>query len=258
MENNNRKKSNRNRGAMLVLSLCLVAGAAFTTFYTLDSAEKAKEEQQKLFELNAETEDVARETEKEEVERVNTPLAEADLPNDTAEIESESEPETEEETESIDASAENAVADIAPQLNYVDTTPLTWPVAGSVILDYNMNGTIYFPTLNQYKYNPALIIGCDEGSQVLASTKGIVSDIRRTDELGCMVTLELGNNYELVYGQLKELAVEKGDVLEEGELIGYVSAPTKYYCEEGANLYFEVRKDGAPADPFLYLEAAQE
>lgn len=256
MENNNRKKSNRNRGAMLVLSLCLVAGAAFTTFYTLDSAEKAKEEQQKLLDLNAETEDVAQETEKEEVERVNTPLAEADLPDDTAEIESE--PETEEETESIDASAENAAADIAPQLNYVDTTPLTWPVAGSVILDYSMNGTIYFPTLNQYKYNPALIIGCDEGSQVLASTKGIVSAIRTTDELGCTVTLNLGNDYELVYGQLKELAVKEGDVLEEGTLIGYVSAPTKYYCEEGSNLYFEVKKDGAPTDPFLYLEAARE
>ena len=42
--------------------------------------------------------------------------------------------------------------------------------------------------------------------------------------------------------------------MEAGAVLGYVSEPTKYYCEEGSNLYFEMKKNGEPVDPFLYLE----
>ena len=50
------------------------------------------------------------------------------------------------------------------------------------------------------------------------------------------------------------MAVAQGDVVEQGELLGYVSEPTKYYCEEGSNLYFAMKKDGQVTDPCLYLE----
>lgn len=33
---------------------------------------------------------------------------------------------------------------------------LLWPAAGTILIDYSMDGSVYFPTLNQYKYNPAL------------------------------------------------------------------------------------------------------
>ena len=38
------------------------------------------------------------------------------------------------------------------------------------------------------------------------------------------------------------------------EVIGNISAPTKYYSVEGPNLYFAMKKDGVPVDPFEYLE----
>ena len=141
-----------------------------------------------------------------------------------------------------------------PTVNYTEDTPLTWPAAGTLLMDYSMNSTVYFETLDQYKYNPALIISSEVGTKVIASAKGIVSSITVEDETGTTLTLNLGNNYELVYGQLKEVAVQEGDVVEAGAVLGYVSEPTKYYCEEGSNLYFEMKKDGEPVDPFLYLE----
>jgi septal ring factor EnvC (AmiA/AmiB activator) len=118
-----------------------------------------------------------------------------------------------------------------------------------------MDGTIYFPTLDQYKYNPALIIGAETGGQVVASAGGIVESIEVLEETGTTITLNLGNEYELVYGQLKEVAVSAGEVVSQGQLLGYVSEPTKYYCEEGSNLYFAMKKEGEPVDPFLYLES---
>ena len=111
-------------------------------------------------------------------------------------------------------------------------------------MDYSMDGTVYFQTLNEYKYNPALIIGSQTGNPVVAAAKGIVESIDTNEETGTTLTMNIGDNYELIYGQLKEVAVAQGDVVEQGELLGYVSEPTKYYCEEGSNLYFAMKKDG--------------
>ena len=51
----------------------------------------------------------------------------------------------------------------------------------------------------------------------------------------------------------KDLCVEKGDTVQEGDIIGYIETPTKYYSKEGDNLYFAMKKDGKPIDPIAYL-----
>jgi septal ring factor EnvC (AmiA/AmiB activator) len=267
MQNQERKRFTRKKGAMVILSLCLVGGAAFTTYYTMNQAEKAKEEQQNLIDLNEEIREEAKKEIKEEADKsteaqkANAPEAEADLPlaNEMdvdpssfvngREADMLAEKETEEEA--VDVSSAN----IQPTVAYDESTPLTWPVAGSVLMDYSMDATVYFPTLDQYKYNPALIIGAETGGQVVAAAKGIVESIDVNEETGTTLTLNLGNDYELVYGQLKEVTAAVGEVVEQGQLLGYVSEPTKYYCEEGSNLYFEMKKAGAPVDPFLYMES---
>ena len=54
--------------------------------------------------------------------------------------------------------------------------------------------------------------------------------------------------------QLKEVAVEEGEYLEAGSLLGYVSEPTKYYTLEGSNLYFQLLKEKQPVNPMEYIE----
>lgn len=186
------------------------------------------------------TANAAGEAEKEEVE---TNLAELDENS-----------ETELENAAVNASAVMPVEEIIPTVSFSEMDSLNWPVAGNVILDYSMDGSIYFPTLQQYKYNPALVIGSDEGAQVLAAAKGIVESIAVDNETGTTVTMNLGNGYKLKYGQLQGLTVAEGDVVNKGDLVGYVSQPTKYYCKEGVNLYFAMTKDEQPVDPILYLE----
>ena len=148
--------------------------------------------------------------------------------------------------------SEQALLDAGIQFS--EENSLLWPSAGTILIDYSMDGSVYFPTLNQYKYNPALIIGSVAGNQVLASAKGMVESVSVDEETGTTLVLNIGNGYKLTYGQLKELAVAEGDVVEEGALIGYVSEPTKYYSEEGSNLYFKMTQDDEAVDPVLYLE----
>ena len=116
-----------------------------------------------------------------------------------------------------------------------------------------MDKTVYFSTLDQYKYNPALVIAGAEGDQVISAAPGIVKSIDQSAETGLTVNVDIGNGYELFYGQLKEVPVKVGDQVEAKTIIGYVSAPTKYYSVEGSNVYFEMRKDGQPVNPMEYL-----
>lgn len=160
-----------------------------------------------------------------------------------------------------DASEEASSSEIISQQELLDQgiafsneESLMWPSAGTILIDYSMDGSVYFPTLNQYKYNPALIIGSETGNQVLASAKGIVESISIDEETGNTVVVNIGNGYKLTYGQLKEIAVSQGSIVEEGALLGYISEPTKYYSEEGSNLYFAMTQDGKAVDPVLYLE----
>lgn len=169
---------------------------------------------------------------------------------DSGEIENES---VQEAVASVDSVlSEQALLEAGIQFS--EENVLMWPSAGTILIDYSMDGSVYFPTLNQYKYNPALIIGSETGNQVLASAKGIVESVDVNEETGTTLVLNIGNGYKLTYGQLKDLPVAEGDVVEAGTLIGYVSEPTKYYSEEGSNLYFKMTQNDQAVDPVLYLE----
>ena len=140
-----------------------------------------------------------------------------------------------------------------PKLSFSEDTPMEWPVHGTILLDYNMDQTVYFPTLDQYKLSPAIAVQAVEGAPVTAAADGTVYSLEETAQTGTTLTMELGSGYQAIYGQLKDLCVEEGDTVTEGTVIGYVDAPTKYYSKEGNNLYFAMKKDGKPIDPIAYL-----
>lgn len=142
----------------------------------------------------------------------------------------------------------------ALMLDFSDTSRLAWPVQGNVLLDYSMETTIYFPTLDQYKCNPGLVIQGEVSDPVYAPANARVLETGSNEEIGNYVTLDLGNDYSLICGQLKEVGTVAGEYLEKGQLMGYVAEPTKYYTVEGSNIFLEMRYQGKPVDPLDYLE----
>ena len=137
-------------------------------------------------------------------------------------------------------------------INFTEDSYILWPVNGAVIMSYSMDKTVYFQTLDQYRYNPAVIIEGAEGDQVLCGAPGVIKSIDVNAQTGTTVNVDNGNGYELLYGQLKEVPVKVGDYVEAKSVLGYVSQPTKYYSKEGCNVYFEMRKDGQPVNPVEY------
>lgn len=140
-----------------------------------------------------------------------------------------------------------------PALTFSDSDTLVWPVVGNVLVNYSMDKTVYFPTLQQYKYNPAIIIQANEGDLITAAAAGKVTDVFEDTQIGNAVTMELGGGYEITYGQLTNILVSEGSYVAMGDIIGEVAAPTKYFSIEGTNVYFKLTKDGEPVNPMSKL-----
>ena len=115
-------------------------------------------------------------------------------------------------------------------------------------MEYSADKVVYFKTLAQYRTNPALLLEAKEGAD------GIVESVETSEETGRTVSISIGDGFTVVYGQLKDVSVSKGDMVSEGQVLGKIAEPTKYYKEEGTNLYFQVKENKTTVNPMLLLQ----
>ncbi len=174
-------------------------------------------------------------------------LAEIDEPIQTAEVEQD----IEEQPKAVETTG-SSVKNTAP-LKFDMEKGLLWPVDGNVIMNYSMDHLTYHATLMQFKVNPAIIIDAEVGTEVKAAAEGIVTDIYDDPVTGLTVIMDIGDEYSLLYGQLTNVNHKIGDRLSEGDIIGAINTPTKYYSIEGSNLYFMVTDEEQTVNPMLYL-----
>ena len=246
------------RHTYVVAVTCLLLGAAgFIGLYATNQV-KENEEQAKNQNIVEESEDIILDSnlfdddyEEESFEDENQ-LAQIDQnlnidekPEDVLDNES-----LEENVEQYPPENETTVGTVTEEtLHFNPEAGLVWPIEGTVLLDYSMDSTIFFPTMQQYEYNPAMVIAGKVNQKVYFVARGKITDISTNEETGCTVTQDIGDGYTAIYGQLKEVTLQVGDMVESGQVVGYVSEPTKYYSVEGSNVYFQILKDGVPIDP---------
>lgn len=257
MNKNERPSFLKRRGAAVGIVICFVAVIALVGAYTFNNYQKDIDEQM------AKAEEQAEELTKDDTQETTTddivlPEDEDDDADNADERETDDGTsgmtDTQNETDgSSDDGAETAGTDTSG-VWFSEDSVLTWPASGAVIMGYSMDQTVFFQTLEQYKYNPAMIIGGEVGETINASAAGIVTSIEETAQTGTTVSLDMGNGYTAVYGQLTDVPLAVGDYVNAGEMIGNLNEPTKYYSIEGPSLYFQILKDGTPVDPMNFME----
>ena len=215
------------------LVLCFVAMIAIVGMITFGQNERNAENKQ-LAEAGFEA--------KEETEQTQT--------TNTEHIQAEVE---KIEVQVVPAPIEPSKEIVSERLSFTANDVLEWPIQGNVILNYSMEQGVYFATLDQYKYNPAIIISAEVGDEVKAAATGRVMSIKVDTQTGITVTMDMGSGYEMICGQLEDLRVREGDIVQRGEVIGVVAEPSKYYVVEGPNVYFQILKDGKPVNPMEYM-----
>lgn len=157
-------------------------------------------------------------------------------------------------TDTARETVENRTSAPEITLHFSESDELAWPIVGNIIMNYSMNQVVYYKTLNQYRYNPSVVIEATVGQPITAAADGKVLSIRENVETGGTIICDLGDGYQLTYGQLEDYAVSVGDYVEKGDILGYVAEPSIFYSEEGCNVYFKMTKDGEPVNPLNIMQ----
>jgi murein DD-endopeptidase MepM/ murein hydrolase activator NlpD len=166
-----------------------------------------------------------------------------------SEIKADSESTVSEEKSAVSGTDKAAVFMDETPLSFSENDTLVLPIVGDVLIDYSMDEAVYYKTMQQYRYNPSLVVAASEGQTVTAAADARVKDIYNDTYTGKTICFDLGNGYELTYGQLQNIKVNAGDRVSAGDVVGEVAEPTIYYTEEGTNIYYKFTKDGVPINP---------
>ena len=126
-----------------------------------------------------------------------------------------------------------------------DSTPsaagFIWPVNGPVTSGFGMRWG---------RMHEGIDIGVGYGTPIHAAAAGRVVYAGWMSGYGNLVAIDHGNGISTAYGHQSSIAVSLGQVVAQGQTIGYVGCTGHCF---GAHLHFEVRVNGAPYDPLGYL-----
>ncbi|MGN0435488.1 MAG: peptidoglycan DD-metalloendopeptidase family protein [Wujia sp.] len=259
----------RSKGFYIALGTGIIAFASLIVMYTNSNPGKDVTKEQAIdlnqSEITEETDNkddsssIAANTDpkkKETTETENKDEDEDDTEDTTEEMVA-----SEETTESDNGAVDeiNNTVDVASDVaqaasKYNGEDPIAWPVPGNIIMPFSMDTTIYFQTLDTYKCNPGIMIESSEGTNVCAVYDGVVESIKDTKEYGTVMTIDMGNGYKAIYGQLMNIRVREGDAVGVNQIIAEIAPVSAYYVEEGCNLFFEMTKDGEAINPMAYMQ----
>ncbi len=121
-----------------------------------------------------------------------------------------------------------------------------WPVTGNLLTHFGREVSSRFGTLIAHN---GVEITAAERTPVKAVRDGKVAFARAFTGFGQLVIVDHGEKAFSLYGHLSSLAVQQGEAVTRGQVVG-----TTGVTPTGAPaLYFELRIDGKPVDPVIWL-----
>jgi murein DD-endopeptidase MepM/ murein hydrolase activator NlpD len=126
--------------------------------------------------------------------------------------------------------------------------PSLWPVFGPITSRFGDTR----PSSSSGATRPHLgvDISVHPGTPIVAPADGVVSFTGRESEYGLMICIHHGHGFSTSYGHLREFAVQAGDKVRTGQVIGTVGVSGN---STGPHLHYEVRIQGNPVNPLPYL-----
>ena len=122
-----------------------------------------------------------------------------------------------------------------------DAPSFIWPLSGRLSSPFG-------PRWGRMHYG--IDIAVSEGTSVKASASGTVLRAFNNGGYGLFVEIDHGGGWVTRYGHNSKLLVKPGDHVSRGEVI---SKSGNTGTSTGPHLHFEIRKNGTPVDPQLYL-----
>jgi murein DD-endopeptidase MepM/ murein hydrolase activator NlpD len=128
-----------------------------------------------------------------------------------------------------------------------------WPAAGPVTSNYGMR---WHPVYHKYKHHDGIDIGASYGSPIRAADGGTVIDVSLRSGYGNTVIIDHGGGIATLYAHMSSMAVRRGDVVSQGQIIGKVGGipgTPGAGSSTGAHLHFGVYINEKDTNPLGYL-----
>lgn len=128
------------------------------------------------------------------------------------------------------------------------------PVVGEVTKGHSLDTPVFSDTLGEWRVHTGIDISADEGSEVFASSDGVVSKVYSDPFLGRTVEIRHEGGIVSVYSNLSsEVAVKEGDSVDSGALIGKVGDSSISELADEAHLHFAIKVNGVSVNPLDYI-----
>lgn len=191
------------------------------------------------------------------------PAPEADPPAETTVTAPAPIPEEPEEPPVVETISPEPVAETPPMPEVeIDDTPVmaeaprltVSPLQGEVLTAFSVDKLVYNATLEDWRTHDGVDISAGLGAAVLAACSGTVEAVTDDALMGTTVTISHGGGYQTTYANLQaDPAVERGDAVSAGQIIGAVGATAAAEAAQSPHLHFSVTKDGDAVDPGEFL-----
>ncbi len=132
------------------------------------------------------------------------------------------------------------------------------PFAAPVLDDHRFTssfGNRRHPISGRHKHHAGVDFAAPQGTPIYAAADGLVTASGRESGYGNVVRIQHEFGFETVYAHNSRNRVRVGERVSRGDHIGDMGATGRV---TGVHLHYEVRLNGKPVNPMVYVEAAKD
>jgi len=144
-------------------------------------------------------------------------------------------------------SLEDLIGQLDKKRNLLASTPSIRPVDGWITSKFGYRKS---PFTGKKSFHAGLDISNKVGTKVITTADGKVSYAAPKAHFGNLVIIDHGYGRVTKYGHLQKILVKRGQTVKRGEVIALLGNTGK---STGPHVHYEVRINGAPANPLKYI-----
>ena len=234
---NEKKKSQPEKKIFYSLLMCVFAAALFTSFFSGKTAKNLRD---------AAKDETAQSKQTSVTE--STPY----VPPENAVKTDVKKEETPEKEDSTEQKTEVEIPSASPEVEMPKSPEVTGiinPVNGEILKLFSDKTPVYSKTMDDWRVHDGIDISAKVGDSVFACAGGVVEDIFDDKKMGTTVIID-HNGIKSKYQNLSpNVAVQKGDEVAEGAVIGVVGDSATYEIADAPHLHFELTDGNVQINP---------
>ncbi len=137
--------------------------------------------------------------------------------------------------------------------------PRVFPTSGEILTKFSDGELVYNATLGAWETHNGIDIAAANGSNIVAMTSGVVTDVWEDPLWGCCVEIDHQNSVmSYYYGLSTQLAVTKGDKVDSGDVIGTAGNTASAEIAIDPHVHFALKRNGEWIDPVQFVTPTAE